>query len=891
MMFDPKDPKDIDTSDDESITSNSEDENIEEPQNVYKESFWPAKPDTPRGFTYKGKSNLMTHAMEKIKCTLKRGSLKEINGLKFKISDVKLHGGATQVTVEMFVNEERGIAIAELWGPNKRKECTILIKKSKEYDEKYVSILAKQIIQPCLDCIVHGKSLHEFVKNKNKNTKKGTNSKCNICEKSFTSEKYLKVHMTKIHTKKSNKCKHCDYTDHSNIKLREHIKITHADADKQFSNLTSQPESMDTQTTLNGSKFETLNELSGKSWEEKRMDDQIMDTEIIEEHIMKDTETLVGSKHRDEQIKKREREEEKEIERSQNSEDTNLSKKKSSRRKRKKRKSLRDNSDSALLPPGFKHVPKNIKHLTKSDDLVLSIVPDGACLPRAGAAHIFEDQNEGIRFRSVINTHMVDRWSYYSEKIAFPYKREIGLGGQHVEFETAQEYLDFLRRNPHDAKFLWSDTEELVAISNLYQIDINIIETKGINDQKPSMNTIKADAKLAIFSILPKGKVPNMTVVHTGNNHYDLIVSKISRIAQKTLSNVQTTPEKEENIELSALKEEYELLRKEHSECLKKIEKLQNELETSKESKEVDKEYEANTEEQILLKGKLEGFSQECPQSEPKPFTCILCANKFKTKDQLEKHVSQHTNDGGINCKICTDKVKTEDELKKHITQKHANDPVACNICNQKIKTQDQLKEHLKTNHTNDGDWNCDDCDHQTNSQEGLMRHLNATHHNSQQIPNPESKSFECNFCEMKFFDRKTLEEHKKRTHKSFKPCRNLPNCQYGVECIFNHNSVRNDLFLCYECGKETKTLSELMIHRKNNHIVNDCINHQTNTCRHGSEKCWFNHKQLSVFRDPPSNLAPPSPQPTQATWLKMVEMVDQLNNMMKEMRETGQFQ
>ena len=93
MMFDPKDPKDIDTSDDESITSNSEDENIEEPQNVYKESFWPAKPDTPRGFTYKGKSNLMTHAMEKIKSTLKRGSLKEINGLKFKISDVKLHGG------------------------------------------------------------------------------------------------------------------------------------------------------------------------------------------------------------------------------------------------------------------------------------------------------------------------------------------------------------------------------------------------------------------------------------------------------------------------------------------------------------------------------------------------------------------------------------------------------------------------------------------------------------------------------------------------------------------------------------------------------------------------------------------------------------------------------
>ena len=155
-----------DTSDEESTISSSEDENNEELQNVYKESFWPAKPDTPRGFTFKGKSNLMTHAMEKIKSTLKKGSQKEIKGLKFKIMDAKLQGGAIQVTVQMDLNVEKGIAIAELWGPNKKKECTILVKKSKEHDEKYVSILAKQIIQPCLDCILQGKSLDHFLTNK-----------------------------------------------------------------------------------------------------------------------------------------------------------------------------------------------------------------------------------------------------------------------------------------------------------------------------------------------------------------------------------------------------------------------------------------------------------------------------------------------------------------------------------------------------------------------------------------------------------------------------------------------------------------------------------------------------------------------------------------------------
>ena len=112
------------------------------------------------------------------------------------------------------------------------------------------------------------------------------------------------------------------------------------------------------------------------------------------------------------------------------------------------------NNTNKVSENKFENVPDNIKHHTSGDDLVLSIVPDGACLPRAGAAHIFEDQNEGIRFRSVINTHIADRWFYYSEKIAFPYKREIGINGKHVEFQTAQEYLDFLRGNPNDANLL-----------------------------------------------------------------------------------------------------------------------------------------------------------------------------------------------------------------------------------------------------------------------------------------------------------------------------------------------------------------------------------------------------------------------------------------------------
>ena len=61
------------TSDDESVASSIEDNNKEETQVFYKESFWPAKPDTPKGFTFKGRNKMMAFAMEKIKTLLRRG--------------------------------------------------------------------------------------------------------------------------------------------------------------------------------------------------------------------------------------------------------------------------------------------------------------------------------------------------------------------------------------------------------------------------------------------------------------------------------------------------------------------------------------------------------------------------------------------------------------------------------------------------------------------------------------------------------------------------------------------------------------------------------------------------------------------------------------------------
>ena len=158
------------------------------------------------------------------------------------------------------------------------------------------------------------------------------------------------------------------------------------------------------------------------------------------------------------------------------------------------------------------------------------------------------------------------------------------------------------------------------------------------------------------------------------------------------------------------------------------------------------------------------------------------------------------------------------------MSEEHRNEiQVTCSICKEKFNTEDELQEH-RVRHKKDGDWNCNDCAFQTNSKDSLKLHLESTHHSSQLIPMPENQKFNCNLCESKFYNKMKLEEHKQRTHKSFKPCKNLPNCSYGQECIFNHNKINRDMFLCYECGIEEKTLSDLMIHRKNKHVVNDCL-------------------------------------------------------------------
>ena len=501
-----------------------------------------------------------------------------------------------------------------------------------------------------------------------------------------------------------------------------------------------------------------------------------------------------------------------------------------------------------------------------------------------------------------------------------------------VVFDHPEQYVEFLLKNP-DASLLWSDTEEFIAISNLYQMEIKIITTKGPDDTKPHLNIIQPDPELEKSAILPVGKVPVMVLLHSSDSHFDLIVSRTSRIVQSFLMTEKapkSAPSALENLEKEHknLKEKFDKLKTEHAICLATIEYLRNELTENNTIETKD-----SSEEQILLNGKLNGYMRETPQSNlaaKSSVKCELCNNTYKTQAEFTIHMKSHTS--RTRCNICEEKFRDASSLKDHTEKNHSNkqqpdhspENFKCSICEKEFNKELSLKEHLERAHTNDGDWNCDDCDHQTNSVSNLKKHLNLTGHKSQKITPTSENTFYCKLCTTTTSSETNLKEHMIAKHKSYKPCRNLPDCKFGNDCIFNHNEISKDMFLCYECGNESTTLSDLMLHRKNKHTVSNCLKYLSKRCRFNNDSCWFNHPnessektdvtkntwepcqspsysppsrayqsstQSSVFWEAPTNLAPPSLQPSQATWLQMLDMMENLKHMMEQMKQTSKSQ
>ena len=157
-------------------------------------------------------------------------------------------------------------------------------------------------------------------------------------------------------------------------------------------------------------------------------------------------------------------------------------------------------------------------------------IPNGDCSENALSVHVYEDEKEGPKVKRRINHHVADNWdNYYKNKITLPYKEVVGVGAktQTVEKETREEMLEFLRSE--ESLMVYSNTQELIAIANLFNINIFIFTYRGDTGW---WNEVCPDPEMAASAEIKFGKwAPDMYLYHSDDTHYDLLVDENSRLA------------------------------------------------------------------------------------------------------------------------------------------------------------------------------------------------------------------------------------------------------------------------------------------------------------------------------------------------------------------------
>ena len=157
---------------------------------------------------------------------------------------------------------------------------------------------------------------------------------------------------------------------------------------------------------------------------------------------------------------------------------------------------------------------------------------------------------------------------------------------------------------------------------------------------------------------------------------------------------------------------------------------------------------------------------------------CEHCANMFKNKTQLVKHVMRihYQYHPMFECDQCNNKYSRLSELSRHKRCVHIPLPrTQCNYCGKDFLRKDHLAEHVLGVHGDGQTFNCEKCNTKFNTKTNLDRHQRSSK------TKDGSLKYQCNDCEISFCTGKHLQAHLK-DHTCFA-------CEYCGE-MFKRNFV-----------------------------------------------------------------------------------------------------
>ena len=529
--------------------------------------------------------------------------------------------------------------------------------------------------------------------------------------------------------------------------------------------------------------------------------------------------------------------------------------KKKERKKRKVNNSLPVNEELFSIL-NVKNVPDNCKHLVKENDIVYIVPGDGCCGPNCAAAFLFHDEVYGPKLRRKMNIFFVKHWDRRYKFISqcsagHPFKRKVKNGS--VEFTDPEKLLNYLQHCA-DADFMWSDSEDLAIIADMFQINIKIITTKGSKDENPTTNWIYPDKSLEQFAELKNVKMNDMVLLHEDDNHFNLVISRDSDLVQfgslshrfnfalgkdhkDTDENDEINDDKDESAEEKS-KSDWIELKKELNKCKKSKEfiekeyiKCEKELRSKTEEAEQFKIEIKDLRKMIELREEIEdiGSDSVVDEEEDIEFLDQMKKRGFSRKSPQDQSVPK-TTQKEFKCIYCDHVANSQGDLKKHF---HNNHSVKAGQNMNKVK---QMEEY-----------NCTECDFQGSEEIHLRKHINLKH-TRKDINN--DGAIKCRTCGDNFNEKWDLMKHRKTDHPgTVAYCTKFEagNCSFNAEfCWWSHEKKEQmENIQCFFCGSAFMSKSELMSHRKQVHssIIRPCTNNLNGGCRFQEKFCWFSHK------------------------------------------------
>ena len=207
--------------------------------------------------------------------------------------------------------------------------------------------------------------------------------------------------------------------------------------------------------------------------------------------------------------------------------------KKSNKKTRKSETLKVKNMQQMKIIPNIKSIPDNSKHLLREGDVLYVVPGDGCCGPNSAAAFLFGDEVYGPPLRIKMNGFMAKHWHSRYKYITqcskkHPFERKLGKGK--ISYTDPELLIDFLT-NSVRAAYMWTDSEDLAVIADMYQVKIKVITSRGPDDANPTVNYIDPEPSLKQFAELKDVEMEELVLYHENDCHFNLVIGENSDLA------------------------------------------------------------------------------------------------------------------------------------------------------------------------------------------------------------------------------------------------------------------------------------------------------------------------------------------------------------------------